>query len=345
MCHYLKLDPWFRQDNHKDITFSMMYAFSENYVLPISHDEVVHMKGSVVGKMPGDYETQLQCTRGFYGYLLAHPGKKLLFMGAEIGQWNEWHSDKQLDWFLLEDNECNRQIHRFFQDANQFYKKTKELWEIDFSWEGFEWLVPDDNHNNVVIFLRKDRKGRELLCAINFSPNNYDNYRVGVPARKRFVPLFSTDAPKYGGHGFNDIDPVDVEFIPSHGKDTSLSIKIPAFGAVFLRGEGSLRKKKGEPEPKEEGASVTAEPAKAAEASKGEPEKEEKPAQAEPLKPEAAKAAEEPAEEEKPAQAEPLKPEAAKAAEEPAKEEKPAQAEPVKAEEPARTGKKAKKRR
>ena len=244
MCHYLKLDPWFRQDHHKDITFSMMYAFSENYVLPISHDEVVHMKGSIVGKMPGDYANQLRCTRGFYAYLLAHPGKKLLFMGAEIGQWNEWHSDRQLDWYLLEQNEENRQLHRFFRDANAFYKKTRELWEVDFSWEGFEWLVPDDNHNNVVIFLRKDKKGRELLCAVNFSPNNYENYRLGVPGRRQFVPVFSTDAPAYGGAGFNDKEPVPVEDIPSHGKETSVAIRIPAFGAVFLRGEGTLHRKR-----------------------------------------------------------------------------------------------------
>ena len=239
MCHYLKLDPFFRQYNHKDITFSMMYAFSENFVLPISHDEVVHMKGSVVGKMPGDYENQLRCLKGFYAYLLAHPGKKLLFMGAEIGQWHEWNSDGQLDWYLL-DQPLNRKIHRFFRDINAFYKKTAALWEIDFDWGGFEWLVPDDNHNNVVVFLRKDRKGRDLLCAVNFSPNTYENYRMGVPPRRRYVPVFNTDDPAYGGDGFGDAGAVPVEAIPSHGKDCSAAIRIPAFGAVFLRGEGTF---------------------------------------------------------------------------------------------------------
>ena len=246
MCHYLKLDPFFRQYHHKDITFSMMSAFSENFVLPISHDEVVHMKGSVVGKMPGDYSNQLRCLKGFYAYLLAHPGKKLLFMGAELGQWHEWDDKGQLDWYLL-DNEENQKIHQFFKDANAFYKRESALWEIDFSWEGFEWLVPDDNHNNVVVFLRKDQKGRDLLCAVNFSPNTYENYRMGVPAHRKYVPVFNTDDTVYGGDGFGDREPVMVEAIPSHGKEHSAAIRIPAFGAVFLRGEGTYpkpRKKK-----------------------------------------------------------------------------------------------------
>ncbi|MCI9460785.1 MAG: 1,4-alpha-glucan branching protein GlgB [Oscillibacter sp.] len=249
MCHYLKLDPWFRQDHHKDITFSMMYAFSENFVLPISHDEVVHMKGSVVGKMPGDYTNQLRCTRGFYAYLLAHPGKKLLFMGAELGQWHEWNDKESLDWYLLE-NEENQKIHRFFKEANDFYKKEPALWEIDFSWEGFEWLVVDDNHNNVVVFLRKDKKGRDLLCAVNFSPNTYEGYRMGVPAHKQYTPVFNTDAAEYGGDGFGDTEPVPVEAAPSHGKEHSAAIRIPAFGAVFLRGEGTFPKPKAVKEPK-----------------------------------------------------------------------------------------------
>ena len=249
MCHYLKLDPWFRQDHHKDITFSMMYAFSENFVLPISHDEVVHMKGSVVGKMPGDYTNQLRCTRGFYAYLLAHPGKKLLFMGAELGQWHEWNDKESLDWYLLESEE-NQKVHRFFKEANAFYKKEPALWEVDFGWEGFEWLVVDDNHNNVVVFLRKDKKGRDLLCAINFSPNTYEGYRMGVPAHKQYAPVFNTDAVEYGGDGFGDWEPVPVEAIESHGKEHSAAIRIPAFGAVFLRGEGTFPKPKAVKEPK-----------------------------------------------------------------------------------------------
>ena len=262
MCHYLKLDPWFRQDHHKDITFSMMYAFSENFVLPISHDEVVHMKGSVVGKMPGDYTNQLRCTRGFYAYLLAHPGKKLLFMGAELGQWHEWNDKEQLDWYLL-DNLENQKLHRFFKDANAFYKKEPALWEVDFSWEGFEWLVVDDNHNNVVVFLRKDKKGRDLLCAINFSPNTYEGYRMGVPAHKQYTPVFNTDAAEYGGDGFGDWSPVPVEAIESHGKEHSAAIRIPAFGAVFLRGEGTFPKPKAV---KAEKASKTAKASKAVKA-------------------------------------------------------------------------------
>ena len=241
MCHYLKMDPWFRQDHHKDITFSMMYAFSENFVLPISHDEVVHMKGSVVGKMPGDYTNQLRCERGFYAYLLAHPGKKLMFMGAELGQWHEWNSHQSIDWYLLESEE-NQKLHSFFRDINAFYQKEPALWEIDFGWEGFEWLVPDDNHNNVVVFLRKDKKGRDLMCAVNFSPNTYENYRMVVPAHRKNTPVFNTDDVKYGGDGFGDTEPVPVEAIPSHGKDHSAAIKIPAFGAVFLRGEGVFPK-------------------------------------------------------------------------------------------------------
>lgn len=239
MCHYLKLDPYFRQYNHKDITFSMMYAFSENFVLPISHDEVVHMKGSIVGKMPGDYDNQLRCLRGFYAYLLAHPGKKLLFMGAEIGQWHEWDSDGQLDWYLLDRPE-NQKLRKFFREINAFYKKTAALWEVDFDWAGFEWLVPDDNHNNVVVFLRRDKKGRDLMCAVNFSPNTYTNYRMGVPPYRRYVPVFNTDDPAYGGDGFGDSEAVMVEAVPSHGKECSAAIRIPAFGAVFLRGEGTF---------------------------------------------------------------------------------------------------------
>ena len=246
MCHYLKMDPWFRQGNHKDITFSMFYAFSENYVLPLSHDEVVHMKGSVRGKMPGDEWQQLAGVRGFYGYTMAHPGKKLSFMGVELGTEKEWAFDGQLDWDLLE-SEPNRQLHQYIKDLNHFYLSESALWEDDYSWEGFQWLVPDDNQNNVVVFLRRDKAGRELVCAINFSPNTYEEYRFGCPPAKEYAEVFNSDAKIYGGTGAVNETPCKVEWTPSHGQESSVAIRIPPFGAVFLRGQGKLRAK---PQPK-----------------------------------------------------------------------------------------------
>ena len=238
MCHYMKLDPWFRQYHHKDITFSLMYAFSENFVLPISHDEVVHIKGSLRGKMPGDDRQQLAGVRAFTAYMLAHPGKKLTFMGAELGQWHEWDFASQLDWYLLE-NEENRQLHRFFKDINAFYLSQSPLWSIDFSWEGFEWLVPDDNHNNVVVFLRRDRRGRELIAAVNFSPVAQGEYRFGVPPKKRYREVFTTDCAEYGGTGeWRNEKTVEVLPIPSHGREQSLCVKLPPLGAAFFAGEG-----------------------------------------------------------------------------------------------------------
>ena len=251
MCHYLKLDPWFRQFHHKDITFSLMYAFSENFVLPISHDEVVHMKGSLRGKMPGDDWQQLAGVRAFTAYLLAHPGKKLTFMGAELGQWHEWDFASQLDWYLLENKE-NQQTQRFFKDINRFYLSQSPLWDIDFSWEGFEWLVADDNHNNVVVFVRRDRKGRELIAVVNFSPVGRADYRFGVPPKKTYREVFTTDLPAYGGTGdWRNEGELLTESIPSHGKPCSLCVTIPPLGAVFFAGEGEWQEEEKTNEPPE----------------------------------------------------------------------------------------------
>ena len=248
MCHYLKMDPWFRQGNHKDITFSMFYAFSENYILPLSHDEVVHMKGSVLGKMPGDPWQKLASVRGFYAYTMAHPGKKLSFMGVELGTEKEWNFEGQLDWGVLA-NEGNRQLQQYVRDLNHFYLEESPLWEVDFSWEGFQWLGPDDNQNNVVVFLRRDKAGRELVCAINFNPNTYEDYRFGCPPCKEYVEVFNSDAAVYGGTGAVNKKPCKVSWEPSHGQETSVSIKIPPFGAVFLRGRGKPPEK---PAPKDD---------------------------------------------------------------------------------------------
>ncbi len=240
MCHYLKMDPWFRQGNHKDITFSMFYAFSENYVLPLSHDEVVHMKGSVRGKMPGDEWAQLAGVRGFYGYTMAHPGKKLSFMGVELGTEQEWHFEDQLDWGVLS-QEGNRQLHQYIKDINRFYLSESALWEDDYSWDGFQWLVSDDNQNNVVVFLRRNKAGEELLCAINFNPNTYEAYRFGCPEVKEYVEVFNSDAKIYGGTGAVNAKPCKVEWIPSHGRESSVAICIPPFGAVFMKGQGRIK--------------------------------------------------------------------------------------------------------
>ncbi|NLU24165.1 MAG: 1,4-alpha-glucan branching protein GlgB [Clostridiales bacterium] len=242
LSHYLKMDPYFRQHHHRDVTFSMVYAFSENFVLPVSHDEVVHMKGSLRGKMPGDDWQQLAGVRGFYAYMLCHPGKKLTFMGTELGQWHEWDFNSQLDWYLLQSKE-NQQMFQYFKDANHFYKKNKPLWQVDDSWDGFEWLVADDNHNNVLVLERRDRAGKALILAVNFSPVTFEDYRFGVPPKAVYEEVFNTDQPCYGGSGVSNDAPIPTERIASHGKECSISVRIPPLGAVILKGKGRLSKK------------------------------------------------------------------------------------------------------
>ena len=243
LCHYLKMDPYFRQYHHRDVTFSMVYAFSENYVLPLSHDEVVHMKGSLRGKMPGDDWKQLAGVRGFMGYMLCHPGKKLLFMGAELGQWHEWDFKGQLDWYLLDDPAC-RQTHQCIRHLFRLYRRNRSLWENDRSWEGFQWLVADDNHNNVLVFLRRDNSGHELICAVNFAPQPWENYRFGVPDKAFYQVLCNTDDTCWGGSGCAAEAGTDiaVEPIPSHGHPQSLSLTLPPLGTVILRGRGKLKR-------------------------------------------------------------------------------------------------------
>jgi 1,4-alpha-glucan branching enzyme len=237
MTHYMKMDPYFRGGNHRDLTFSMMYAFSENFVLPISHDEVVHMKGSLLGKMPGDAELKAAGVRAFCTYMLAHPGKKLMFMGAEIGQENEWHFEGQLDWELLE-NDYNARLNEFFKAANRFYNKNSELWQIDFEWSGFEWLVSDDSTNNTAVFVRRSRKGGELIAAVNFSPNRLDGYRFGVPPRAKWTEVFSSDETRFGGTGALNAEPLETQDVPSHGKPCSIAATLPPMGAAIFRGSG-----------------------------------------------------------------------------------------------------------
>ncbi len=241
ILHYIKLDPYFRQFNHKDITFSLMYAFSENFVLPLSHDEVVHMKGSLLGKMPGDDPQKYAGVRAFYTYMLAHPGKKLMMMGCEFGQWNEWHYEQSLDWHLLEqhdetgDGDRHRALQAFFRAANAFYLAHKELWELDFSWEGFQWICADDNQGNCAAFVRRDKKGGCLLVCCNFSPVHRRGYRLGLPFPGRYECVLNTDRPEFGGTGLGDTAPVKSEYVPCHGQEQSMEIDLPPMSAVIYR--------------------------------------------------------------------------------------------------------------
>ena len=242
VCHYLKMDPYFRQHHHRDVTFSMVYAFSENFVLPVSHDEVVHMKGSLRGKMPGDKWQQLAGVRGFYAYMLCHPGKVLTFMGTELGQWHEWDFRKALDWYLLDEEDDCRRTHECIRALNRFYKSHKALWENDRDWDGFQWLVADDNSNNVLVFRRTARDGKSLVLAVNFSPVVLEGYRFGVPPKARYEEVFNTDDVQWGGSGVTNPEPIETELIPSHQQAQSIALRIPPLGAVILQGKGKLTK-------------------------------------------------------------------------------------------------------
>ena len=176
--------------------------------------------------------------------MFCHPGKKLFFMGAELGQWHEWDFRGQLDWYLL-DAEPTAKTHECIRALNQFYKRNKPLWENDLDWDGFRWLVPDDNHNNVIVFVRRDRGGHELVCSVNFSPEVHESYRFGVPAKARYEEVFNTDDIAWGGSGVVNGAPIVTEAIPSHGWEQSISVRIPPLGAVILRGKGRYFAKTG----------------------------------------------------------------------------------------------------
>ena len=255
ICHYIKLDPYFRQFNHRDITFSLMYAFSENYILPLSHDEVVHMKGSFFGKMPGDNEQKFAGVRAFYAYMMTHPGKKLTFMGTELAQWNEWHYEYSLDWHLLQ-YAPHRQTQEFFKAMNSFYLEQPPLWEQDDSWQGFQWLCADDNQADTIAFLRWDRKGQPLIILCNFSPVHRDGYRVGAPFGGTWAVALNTDDAAYGGGGRGDKAPLKTEKIPCHDQQQSLTVDLPPMTTVILRcvRRNPVRKPKGEKAPAKKAA-------------------------------------------------------------------------------------------
>jgi len=233
MLRYMSLDPLFRKNNHDCLTFSFFYAFSENFVLPISHDEVVHGKCSMINKMPGEYEQKFNNLRAFYAYMMAHPGKKLLFMGQEFAQFIEWNYEQELDWFLLE-YDAHKNMKKFVKDLNKFYLENPPLYEIDYSWEGFSWISNDDNNQSIISFRRIDKIGNEIICVCNFVPVGRENYRIGVPKKGSYRCAFCSDFEKYGGTT-EKILSVKSEEIPFHGYDNSISITIPPMSVTYYK--------------------------------------------------------------------------------------------------------------
>lgn len=242
MLRYTSLDPLFRKGNHNCITFSFFYAFSENFILPISHDEVVHGKASLINKMPGDYDMKFDGLRLFLAYMFAHPGKKLLFMGSEFGQFIEWNYKQGLDWLLL-DYEKHRKMLGFSKELNRFYKAHPALWEIDYDWEGFQWISSDDNANSVIAFRRIDKSGKELIAVFNFTPNSFDEYRIGVPEYATYSVVMDTSLEKYGGTKPRMSGTYKAKKQPMHGLDQSIGLKLNGLSALFLE-KKEIKKKK-----------------------------------------------------------------------------------------------------
>ena len=233
MLQYMSLDPLYRKGDHNALTFSMTYAFSENFILPLSHDEVVHGKCSLIGKMPGNYDDKFNNLRVLYAYQMAHPGKKLNFMGSEFAQFIEWNFKQGLDWLLL-GYEKHRKMQQFVKTLNRFYLENRELWEVDTGWDGYEWIEPDDRDRSVIAFRRKDRKGRELVVVCNFCPVLRENYRLGLPKQGWYVPVLNTDDEAFGGYGFAP-ETVRTEKKPSHGQMQSGLFRVPPMSVCFYR--------------------------------------------------------------------------------------------------------------
>ena len=244
LLRYMSADPIYRQYEHDKLTFQLTYAFSEHFILPLSHDEVVHGKYSLIGRMPGDYESKFFNLRAFYAYMMTEPGKKLTFMGSELAQFIEWDYRKGLDWLLL-DYDRHRQMQAFVRDLNHFYLDNSELWENDLDWEGFQWINPNDRGGNVISYRRINRRGDELVVFCNFCPVKRENYLAGLPEAGTYDPVFSSDEAKYGGCG-TKLSPVRATEEPMDGLSCRGSFTLPPLSVTIYRrrkrnGTGSRR--------------------------------------------------------------------------------------------------------
>jgi 1,4-alpha-glucan branching enzyme len=231
---YLSKEPIYRQHHHNQITFSMVYAWSENYVLPISHDEVVHGKGSLAGKMPGDLWQRMANLRALVAFMWAHPGKQLLFMGCELADDQEWNEERGLNWSLPHEP-LRAGVQKLVRDVNAEYKRVPALWSQDTTPAGFRWLVNDDAANNTLAFVRLAVDGSPLVCVVNFSAVPHEDYRIGMPRAGEWTEVLNTDAGDYGGSGVGNMGIVRTEDVSWHGMPSSARLRIPPLGAIWLR--------------------------------------------------------------------------------------------------------------
>lgn len=247
MLRYMSLDPYFRKHNHECITFSFFYAFSENFILPISHDEVVHGKKSLLDKMPGTYDSKFASMRLFLTYMMAHPGKKLLFMGQEFGQFKEWDFTEGLDWLLL-DYDRHKQLQGYVKELNRFYAETPALWQNDYSWDGFQWISSDDDTNSVIAFRRIDDQKRELIAVFNFTPVEHSSYRLGVPEPGTYKVILDSNIKKFGGAKSRLSGTYRSRKGLMHGFEQYIDLKLDGLGAVYMQRVSDETEK--EPAPK-----------------------------------------------------------------------------------------------
>jgi 1,4-alpha-glucan branching enzyme len=235
MLEYAGKDPVHRRYHHNNLTFSLLYAFTENFVLPFSHDEVVHGKGALLSKMPGDYWQKFANLRALYGYMYGHPGKKLLFMGAEIGQWNEWNHDWELDWMLL-DHQSHRLLREYVKALNRLYLSEPALYQVDFSWEGFQWVDLHDADNSIISFLRRACDSNDLVVIVaNFTPVPREGYRAGVPAAGFYRELMNSDSAGFGGSNIGNAGGVPSEPTPWQGQPHSIVITAPPLAVLYFK--------------------------------------------------------------------------------------------------------------
>jgi 1,4-alpha-glucan branching enzyme len=234
VLEYFSTDPFFRKHYHNNLTFPLTYAFSENYILPFSHDEVVHGKRSLIEKQPGDYNMKFSGLRAMLAYKIAHPGKKLTFMGNEFGQFIEWNYEKELDWQLL-DFEAHRKLHEFTRELNRLYLKHSELWETEDSWDGFQWVSLDDCDSNIIAFRRINSKGSELYAVCNFAPVFRADYRIGVAKPGKYAVILNSDDVKFGGESKVETQIPEAEKIPCGAYIYSVILNIPPLSVLYFK--------------------------------------------------------------------------------------------------------------